>query len=334
MTVTLNAELVDFTSAGDAWRPTNTIFTASGPSLPFKIPSNVTFNNASAATIQPPPGFTVNNLTIAGNVTLWPNGSTTTVNGNLATTASGKLRMASATDIINVTGDATFNSGITTNGSLTNGVLTIGGNFQQSNNSASFSATGSHRTVLKPSAANRSVSFANPDSTPSTSHFANLEISNALGAGTVSNALATNIVAIGQLLTVGTPTAHRMLNGAGHTMLVAGASADSIQFDNLPVLIGPSQPFSRFAKMVWQNMGVVAIQLSILRNADGLGYSLDTPKFPITNPTPPGKYLIVGSANGPGSPFSVSISNATPFQHAGFAAVGPTGNATFSGWNP
>ena len=136
-------------------------------------------------------------LTINGNVdangTLIDiNGGTLTVSGNFSiTNTNGRPKMVNLTDVVAVSGDMTFN-GAASDGYLTAGVLKIGGDFNQfgyysetngsgnenadySNNTYSFSASGTHKVVFNGTGA-QTVHFDRP--LVSQSHFQDIEIAN------------------------------------------------------------------------------------------------------------------------------------------------------------
>ncbi len=110
-----------------------------------------------------------------------------TVQGNLLTTGSGTLTMDNALSVLNVVGNATFAGGSTA-GLLTNGQLTVTGNFTQlaTNSSESFAASATHNVTFS-SALAQSVSFATPGGT-GFSHFADLEILNTAAAVSLATA--------------------------------------------------------------------------------------------------------------------------------------------------
>jgi hypothetical protein len=86
-----------------------------------------------------------------------------TVAGTFTTQNNGKLSMTNPASAMTVVGNATFSGGAQT-GLLTNGVLTMQGNFSQTaaTSNLSFAATAAHTTVLS-GTANQTITFATPD---------------------------------------------------------------------------------------------------------------------------------------------------------------------------
>src|SRR5262249_35180163 len=93
---------------------------------------------------------TTNALQIEGTGKLSLNGQKLTVNGNFSTTGSALLGMTTVGDSLGVSGNATFDGGVEL-ANLTEGTLSIGGNFSQSG--TLFDASGNHRTIFSGAAA-------------------------------------------------------------------------------------------------------------------------------------------------------------------------------------
>ena len=98
-------------------------------------------------------------LTISGTGKLAIGGQTLTLTGNLATSGGGRLSMTSASDNVQVSGDATFAGGIE-NGFLGAGALSVSGNFTATG--ATFSATGSHTLTMAGTGSPQTLSFGSP----------------------------------------------------------------------------------------------------------------------------------------------------------------------------
>jgi hypothetical protein len=110
------------------------------------------------------------NLTVNGDVIVdltgkfSPNGHALTTTGNFITQASGTLQMTGASDAVNVQGSAIFGGGSTA-GLLTNGTLSIFGDFTQTSgtSTASFQALAPHLTQITGNFGTDNISFASPD---------------------------------------------------------------------------------------------------------------------------------------------------------------------------
>lgn len=109
---------------------------------------------------------------------LSPNGHALTVNGTLTVF----LNMTNAADSVNVSGKVTMNAG-DEGGRLTAGTLVVGGDFQQSGSYQTFKATGTHKVVMKGSAAQHIAMYTVINRY---SHFNDLVIDNAAGVVTDS----------------------------------------------------------------------------------------------------------------------------------------------------
>lgn len=108
---------------------------------------------------------------IVSSGTLGLTGRVITVNGDFRTETSGLLGMTTATDSLKVTGDVDFSGG-TTSSTLTNGVITVAGNFSQGGRaggtSTAYTPTSTalntvHRLVMNGTGA-QTISIGNPTS--------------------------------------------------------------------------------------------------------------------------------------------------------------------------
>lgn len=151
-------------------------------------------------------------LTVTGNLiqsggTMLINGGTLNVlgdyriqkrtmnNGNPSYSVStGKLEMTNADDRVNINGDFVMGSANSHSGKLTNGIMTVKGNFiQNSNNSENFAASGNHKVILSGDTA-QTVTF----NSPSTSSFRNVEFANTSSQGiTLSTQYSSGVRASG-----------------------------------------------------------------------------------------------------------------------------------------
>ena len=124
-----------------------------------------------------------------GTQTLTFAGFTLTVTGDFATVSGGTMSMAGPAHALTIGGNATF-GGLSTDGLLTEGVVTIGGDFSQTGGAGNaYRTTGTHRTVLNGTAP-QSVNFDNPASSFVGSQFQDLEIN---GSGNVTLLTTINI---------------------------------------------------------------------------------------------------------------------------------------------
>jgi hypothetical protein len=144
--------------------------------------------------------LTVQNDVVVNRGTLIMNGAKVTVLGNFRTESTGSLQMTNALDSLGVAGDVVFN-GASTAASITGGVLTVGGNFQQSGNASSFAPTLTHRTKFIGSTPGvHTISFASP----TTSFFRDLILDKPLGTGQVISLLSNVLVTDSMTVTNGT----------------------------------------------------------------------------------------------------------------------------------
>ncbi len=162
-----------------------------------------------------------------GAVTM--NGNTMGVTGNFVTAGTGTFTENNAADVLSVVGGVNFGGGSTT-GQLTAGVLSVGGNFFQTNTASSFNATGTHLTAFAgPSA--QTINFANPGN----SQFAKLTIANTGGVSILSNVVTASDLTVASPLTG--PTFGLTISGQ-LIDLIAGTSVGAISF------VGSANPVS------------------------------------------------------------------------------------------
>ena len=135
-------------------------------------PVSVSTGTINTPTVKFTGGATIitANLTVNGDAIVdltgkfSPNGHTLTTTGNFVTQASGTLQMTGASDAVVVQGNASFGGGSTA-GLLTNGTLTVFGDFTQTGgtSTSSFQAVAPHLTLLNSNFGTENISFANPD---------------------------------------------------------------------------------------------------------------------------------------------------------------------------
>lgn len=115
------------------------------------------------------------------------NGKSLAVTGNVVVQGSGQLVMSTFGDSVDIGGNLSYTTTTTGNGSASEGVLVVRGNFSQTGGIAtSFAGSGSHRTRFL-GAGTQTVSFANPGS--ANSRFQDVEFGSA--AGTTLNSTFT-----------------------------------------------------------------------------------------------------------------------------------------------
>ncbi len=122
---------------------------------------------------------------------LFLNGNAMSVTGDFSTAATGTFTENNAADVLIVTGNVSFGGG-STSGQITNGFLTISGNFTQSNSATSFAASGAHQAAFVGTSA-QTINFANPGS----SQFAKLTLANSAGVTFATNVVAASDVTAG-----------------------------------------------------------------------------------------------------------------------------------------
>ncbi|MCC7001171.1 MAG: Ig-like domain-containing protein [Gemmatimonadaceae bacterium] len=103
--------------------------------------------------------------------------TTVVVNGDFRTVSGGRLQMSSTDTELSISGNALFAGG-STSGLLTNGTISVSGDFTQNTNPLAFVATGLQRTTIGGSVP-RSIQFANAG--PAQSRFSSVVFSSAAG---------------------------------------------------------------------------------------------------------------------------------------------------------
>ena len=185
-----------------------------GASAGWTLQSDQTVINGDLTTTGNAVDLNGHSLTINGDVSasgtlIHINKGTLEISGDFASTDSyGRLKMINIEDVVEVTGNVTFN-GAASDGYLTAGILKVGGDFNQiggshqsnlnddgtanyGSNTFSFSASGTHKTILNGTQA-QTVRIDRPSISTLWSHFQDLEINNSAGV-----ILSTDIAAVGE----------------------------------------------------------------------------------------------------------------------------------------
>ncbi|HEV8409967.1 MAG TPA: Ig-like domain-containing protein, partial [Gemmatimonadaceae bacterium] len=149
-TLTVTGNFTDNgTTAGAGTVDLNGTGTVAGP-----IAQNVTVTGTYTASASASMAGTVS---VSGSLTL--GGHAMGIAGTFATTGTGTLTMNNSADVLSIVGNATFGGG-SESGLLTQGNLSLSGNFAQINGTTSFIGTSGHTTTFGGSVA-QTVNFAN-----------------------------------------------------------------------------------------------------------------------------------------------------------------------------
>jgi hypothetical protein len=259
------------------------------------------------------------NLTVTGaGASLGLNGFLAIVSGNFATQAGALLVMANAADALNIGGNANFDGGNEL-GQMTDGVVTIGGNFTQAATTSgdSYHPSGSHFTVFTGVAP--TVTFATPGDVPGTSHFQDLAWS---GGGTLT--LGSDVYAHGPFTTgigsIFTSSTGRVLQVGSY--IASGPTT----FNNTRLAINSLTGGSlALTGVTFQSMPTTATQLTVVHNGSGGPFSFTSLSF-LTTPTSGGFYLAATDVDGPtNGVLTINMLGANPLSPGGFVS---TTNAT------
>lgn len=242
-------------------------------------------------------------------------GSVTHRMGKLRTSGTGTLTINSVDHNLTVVDSVIFGGG-STNGSLTAGTMTVGGNFVQAGgNTAAFAATGTFNTILNGTAL-QTVRFDNPGTTTTTSHFARFTVGNASPAGI---RILSPVHAVTQLgSTFARPAISLVSSTTGDSLSAAGVQADSITFDNVPVRIVAGGTMTTFNVIRFQNMSPTATQLRITRPGPATSFNLNLFDF-ATTPTTGFYFSFNNTAVGAALPFA--FTNTTPVSSGSIAGL-------------
>jgi hypothetical protein len=239
-------------------------------------------------------------LTIGGQILF--------VTRTLATTGTGVLIMTDPqnADVVNVGGDAIFDGG-STNGLLTGGQLTVGGNFTQlaATSPQSFAASCNHFTELTAPAPN--ISFATPG--PAASHFGTL--SQGQFGGTFN--LAGSVVVECNL--TGGDGFSGVIKGPGTASLtVQSFGSSGIDLDGVQLVVNdPTGATSGGANNVtFVNQPTSATQLTI-RHPGSASFPFDVSgvTFQVLTTGATGFYIDAADTDGP-SPMGLIVTVGTP----------------------
>ena len=223
-TVTVSGNLDAGSSFGGA---TAVVNLAGNGTLKGTMTASLNLNGGTHTLTGP---LSVSSAMVLNGGSLVMNGQTAT-SQNFATFGASTLTMTNAADALTVV-NATFGGGAET-GLLTNGTLTVNGNFTQNSPANGFDASGSHTVVMSGTGSPQTVTITNPN----TSRFQNLRFTNTSGSGAT---LASNILVQGNLTVVTAVAAGANAVTIGGTLTDPGAllTAAAISF------LGSTTPIS------------------------------------------------------------------------------------------
>jgi len=247
--------------------------------------------------------------------------------GNLMTLDDGVLATSADGAMVQVAGDVTFGGGSTA-GLLEVGTLVILGSFSQSSASSALSfAPGPFFETQFVGVAEQQVSFENPG--VDESHFGELTIGNSSGG----ISLQTPTSAVGQL-TTNLGGFDLLILGNGNVLEVAGVNADSIIFDNAPLVVLDGAAWSAFDGITFRSMPVNQRQLTVVRPGDILDMGLSAG---VVFDTPPdvgagGVYIHAEDTSADQNPLVINVFNPTPIS----INIGETslGGEAIINWDP
>ncbi len=258
-----------------------------------------------------------NDIIVHGTLTI--GGHTAAIGNNLSLFSAGVLVMQNPADTVLVTNQATFAGGATA-GLLTEGLLEIRGKLLQNNSGTgfpanSFSASGNHTTRLAGSNPQQ-VDIFNVGTGPTTSHFANLDVSQKTGS--VDFTRFNTVVVEGLLISkpVSTPADLGSSNTA--TLSVGGVDVNGLTFNALPLIIG-SGPITQFDN-VTLSAPATAAQLTINHPGQATPFQFNNLQFPVT-PTS-GRYIVANDLDGPTpDALTINLVNPAPAADGGLTTV-------------
>jgi hypothetical protein len=253
----------------------------------------------------------------SGILRMGSSGATFNVLGNLRTVGNGRLAMTDPSSAVTVSGNATFAGG-STDGLLTAGTLSVGGNFTQIANSVtSYAPSGTHKTVLG-SAAARTVSIGSPGAGAGGSHFQVLDVTPATGGLSLDvNMQADSLIS--------TSTAAK-ITSPGVNLTARRAQVSGLILDNTHFILDEQGTFSaeNFSNVTFTGFaGIADVLLTVSGPGSGAAARPAVTTANITFQTLP-----VGQAN-----FYVDLTstNALPF---GMTMTGSNQGATAGGNGP
>jgi len=317
--------------------------TANGPVAPvgaLVLTGNLTMNPGVGRLTLAGPSSVDGDVTLNGD-TLDINGQVLTVGGKFAVPlqAPGILLMQQAADTVAVSGDADFLGALNTTGTLTAGVLLVGGNFYQNYNvsPANFAASGTHKVVLN----GAGVQTLQMNGGAAEAHFQELEIANTSGDSVII--LGGNVYVLGDLTVVGptslsgagsvivegtsrfpAETQHRVALGA---MTTGGVDVQNLTVDNTPLTIGGGT-ITAFDGVEFVNFPNTATQLAINRPSGN--FTFTNLMFGGLVGGDPGFYIgATDTDTGDGQTLTIDLDGATPEDGASFTAT----NGAVVNWN-
>ena len=249
------------------------------------------------------------NLTIDGpGASLNINGLSLGISGNLSVLNGGLLIMQTPNDFFSVGGDALFDGGNEL-GSMSGGILNIGGNLTQNANSSpdSFHPSGTMLTRL--AGQNPTASFATPGIVPGSSHFEDVQW---LGSGTLT--LGSNAFAHGTFTGNGTVT------GTARSLQVGNVSASSgLTFDNVRLVVDQAAGLPiTVSNLTFSNQDPTAVQLQV--NHPGIGSPFGFTNLTFSTVPTSGFYLVANDLNpSDGQVLAIDMVNPNPGTDGGFS---------------
>ncbi|HWA16689.1 MAG TPA: Ig-like domain-containing protein [Gemmatimonadales bacterium] len=201
-------------------------------------------------------------LTLGGDRSLTLASHGLVVVRNLTLLGNSVLEMTTPNDFITVGGNAHFEGG-NSQGHLTDGILSVAGNFTQrsTNSSASFSASGNH--IVSLAGQNPVVSFASPGAAASASGFQDFAYAGTAG-GMLT--LASNMVVRGLMISAfnGATT---ITSSAGHNLRAATMSTSNqvpLIFNNVTLTLQDTVSVENFLGLItFQNMPTNRPQMEV-----------------------------------------------------------------------
>ena len=252
--------------------------------------------------------------------------------GNFVTSSSGTLKMTVGGENLYVYGDATFGGGSTA-GLLTAGTIDVGGNFTEGGGSpAAFSASGLHYTLFA-GYLTQLISFADPGSTASSSHFANLDICNPAFGVTVHTDIYVTSQLQKQCVAANILVARDASLGAtvAPTLHLAGVNVNTpgygYIFDRVRVAIVDGSSITAFNGATFQNFTATTgeNQFEVHRSSGG-PFTFDALIF-LTS------YANTYNYAGVFGPVTVNLTNTTPALAAVAGKIFVSGGGTLN-WTP
>ncbi len=253
-------------------------------------------------------------LTLTGATGVFTvNGNTVNVSSSLATQSSALLVMTNPADLVTVGAGVSFN-GANELGSLSAGVLQIGGNFNQfaATSADAFHSSGSHLTIF--TGASPSITFATPGNVPGTSHFEQFRWT---GAGTLT--LGSDVFAHGFM--DGGPGVTGTITSASHTLQVGSFVSGGVIFNATSLVL--DQPLGApiaLTDVTFNGMAPTANQLTV--NHPGTGGPFSFTNLTFSNAPTTGFYLVANDVDGATNGLlTLDLVNPAPATSGGFSQV-------------